>query len=50
VTRIVTHSYPKPPPRKKAKLAAIAGPAIVRAASKQEVKTFFARMMRPPNF
>ena len=49
---------------KKAKAAAITGPAIVRATSKQdrdrrrdaaddteaspEVKAFFARMMRPP--
>jgi hypothetical protein len=50
LTRIVTHSYrPKPPPRKKAKAAAIAGPAIGRVASKQEVKAFFARIMRRPN-
>jgi hypothetical protein len=64
-SRIVTHAYrPKRAPRKKAKAAAITGPAMVRATSKQdrdrrrdaaddteaspEVKAFFARMMRPP--
>jgi hypothetical protein len=62
VTRIVTYAHrPKRAPRK-AKAAAITGPAIVSATSKRdrrrevddgqeaspEIKAFFARMMRPP--
>jgi hypothetical protein len=60
---IVTYAHrPKRAPRKKAKAAAITGPAIVTATSKRdrrreadddteaspEIKAFFARMMRPP--
>ena len=64
-SRIVTYAHrPKRPPRKKAKAAAITGPAIVTVTSKQdrirreaaddnteaspELKASFARMMRPP--
>ncbi len=63
-SRIATHAHrPKRAPRKKAKTAAITGPAIVIASSKRdrrrevvdddteaspEIKAFFARMMRPP--
>ena len=62
MTRIVSyvHRY-KRPPRKKAKAAAITGPAIVTANGKQdrrrevdddteaspEIKAFFARNVRP---
>jgi hypothetical protein len=64
MTRIVTYTHRyKRPLHKKAKAAAIPGPAIVTAASKRdrtrrreadddteaspEVKAFFARMKRP---
>jgi hypothetical protein len=61
-TRIVTHAFrPKRAPRKKAKAAAITGPAIVTVTNKRdrirreaddeaspEIRAFFDRMMRPP--
>jgi hypothetical protein len=62
-TRIVTHAYrPKRAPQKKAKAAAINGPAIVPVTNKRdrirrreaddeaspEIRAFFDHMMRPP--